>query len=182
MAPHSNRIAAQPHRGAAPERQLGLGSYKSAWLWCAKLRRSMVAGDRSPLAGLVEIDKTEIVCRSKNNPLTGGHGRSRQGKILRVGAGEVAAGPGRIRLQQVSDYSADSLHPFLKANPAPGTPAKTNGWAGYSGAPGVIYDPHVAGGMAAHIVLPWTHRVFQSQALGARPPSRPAAQTSPDLP
>ena len=139
MATHSNGISA-----LQLQRQLGLGSYKSAWLLCAKLRRSMVASDRSPLAGLVEVDETEIVCRSKNDPLTGGRGRSHQGKILMVGAVEVAdggAGPGRIRLQQVSDYSADSLHPFLKANLAPGATAKTDGWAGYSGAPGVTHDP-----------------------------------------
>ena len=37
----------------------------------AKLCRSMVARDRSALAGLVEVDETEIVCRSKNDPLTG---------------------------------------------------------------------------------------------------------------
>jgi ISXO2-like transposase domain len=60
----------------------------------------------------------------------------------------------------VPDYSAESLHPFLKANLAPGATAKTDGWAGYPGAPGVIHDPHVVGSMAAHIVLPWTHRIF----------------------
>ena len=59
---------------------------------CAKLRRSMVASDRSPLAGFVEVDETEIVCRSKNDPLTGGRGRSHQGKILMLGAVEVADG------------------------------------------------------------------------------------------
>src|SRR4051812_46434247 len=98
MATHSNGISA-----LQLQRQLGLGSYKSAWLLCAKLRCSMVAGNRSPLAGLVEVDETEIVCRSKHDPLTGGGGRSHQGKILVVGAVEVAdrgAGPGRIRLQQ----------------------------------------------------------------------------------
>src|SRR5206468_4581279 len=47
-----------------------------------------------------------------------------------------------------------------KANLAPGATAKTDGWAGYSGAPGVTHDPHVVGRMAAHVVLPWTHRVF----------------------
>ena len=69
MATHSNGISA-----LQLQRQLGLGSYKSAWLLCAKLRRSMVASDRNPLAGLVEVDETEIVCRSKNDPLTGGRG------------------------------------------------------------------------------------------------------------
>src|SRR3954453_14118773 len=158
MATHSNGISA-----LQLQRQLGLGSYKSTWLLCAKLRRSMVVRDRSPLVGPVEVDETEIVCRSKNDPLTGGRGRRHQGKILMVGAVEVedgGAGPGRIRLQQVSDYSASSLHAFLKANLAPGAIAKTDGWSGNFGAPGVKHDPPVMGSIAAHIVLPWTPRVF----------------------
>src|SRR5580658_11356459 len=122
MATHSNGISA-----LQLQRQLALGSYKSAWLMATKLRRSMVAPGRSALAGLVEVDETEIVCRSKNDPLTGGGGRSHQGKILVVGAVEVAdsgAGPGRIRLAQVPDYSAASLHAFLKTNLAPAPPPR----------------------------------------------------------
>ena len=125
---------------------------------CAKLRRSMVAPDRSPLAGLVEVDETEIACRSKNDPLTGGGRRSHQGKMLVVGAVEVAdsrAGPGRIRLAELADYSADSLHPFIADSLAAGATAKTDGWSAYPGAPGVSHDPHVIGKIAAHIVLPW---------------------------
>jgi Transposase zinc-ribbon domain len=94
MATHSNGISA-----LQLQRQLALGWDNSAWLMATKLRRSMVAPDRSPLAGLVEVDETEIVCRSKNNPVIGGGGRSHQGKILVVGAVEDGgAGPGRIRL------------------------------------------------------------------------------------
>src|SRR5438105_5012167 len=66
MATHSNGISA-----LQLQRQLALGSYKTAWLMCAKLRRSMVAPGRSPLAGLVEVDETEIACRSKHDPVTG---------------------------------------------------------------------------------------------------------------
>ncbi len=98
MATHSNGISA-----LQLQRQLALGSYKSAWLMAASCARSMVAPDRSMLAGLVEVDETEIVCRSKNGPLTGGGGRSHQGKILVAGAVEVedgGAGFGRIRLAQ----------------------------------------------------------------------------------
>jgi hypothetical protein len=36
-------------------------------------------------------------------------------------------GPGRIRLGQIADYSAASLHGFLAANLAPGATAKTDG-------------------------------------------------------
>ena len=43
-------------------------------------------------AGLVEVDETEIPCRSKNDPVTGGGGRSHQGKMLIVGAVEVQDG------------------------------------------------------------------------------------------
>ncbi len=121
----------------------------------AELRRSMLAPGRSALAGLVEVDETEIVCRSKTDPVTGGGGRSHQGKILVVGAVEVedgGAGPGRIRPSQVPDYSAASLHAFLKTNLAPGATAKTDGWSGYPGAPSVNHDPHVVGNMAVHIL------------------------------
>ena len=126
MATHSNGISA-----LQLQRQLGFGSYKTAWLICAKLRRSMVAPDRNPLAGLVEVDETGIACRSKYDPPTGGGGRSSQGKMLVVGAVEIAdggAGPGRIRLAEVSDYSADSLHPFIAQNLAIGRrPRPTDG-------------------------------------------------------
>ena len=117
IATHSNGISA-----LQLQRQLALGSYKSAWLLSAKLRRSILAPGRTPLAGLVEVDETEIACRSKNDPLTGGGGRRRQGKILIVGAVEVqdgGAGPGRIRLKEIPDYSAASLHAFLAAHLAP---------------------------------------------------------------
>jgi hypothetical protein len=165
MATHSNGISA-----LQLQRQLALGSYKTAWLLCAKLRRSMVAPGRGPLAGVVEVDETEIACRGKNDPLTGGGGRSRQGKILVVGAVEVqdgGAGPGRIRLAEIPDYSAASLHAFLAADLAPGATAKTDGLPSYAGAPSIRHDPHIVGKMAAHIVLPWVHRVFSNLKVWA---------------
>lgn len=156
MATHSNGISARQL-----QRQLALGSYKTAWLICAKLRRSMVAPGRHPLAGLVEVDETEIACRSKHDPPTGG--RSHQGKMLVVGAVEVeGGGPGRIRLLAVPDCSAASLHPFIAANLAAGATAKTDGGSAYPGAPGVSHDPHVIGKMAAPVVLPWVHRIFSN--------------------
>jgi hypothetical protein len=123
MATHSNGISA-----LQLQRQLALGSYKSAWLICAKLRGSMVAPDRNPLAELVEVDETEIACRSKHDPVSGGGGRSHQGKILVVGAVKIEdGGPGRIRLAELSNYSSGSLHPFIARNLAPGATAKTGG-------------------------------------------------------
>ena len=163
MATHSNGIAA-----LQLQKQLGLGSYKSAWLLAAKLRQAMVAPHRSPLAGLVEIDETVIPHRTKADPPAGGQGRSADGKMLVAGAVEVHdGGPGRVRLAPIADFSAASLHAFIKANVAAGATAKTDGWSSYTGAPGVTHDPHVVGPMAAHVVLPWAHRVFANLKVWA---------------
>ena len=172
MATHSNGISA-----LQVQQQFGLGSYKSAWLLCAKLRRAMVAPGRVPPAGLVEVDETTISCRTKDDPPAGGSGRSHQGKLLVAGAVEVGeGGPGRIRLAQIDDFSAGSLHAFLQGAVANGATAKTDGWAGYADAPNVSHQPHVVGNMAAHIVLPRVHRVFsnlKTWALGVYHSLRP---------
>ena len=44
MATHSNGISALQLQS-----QLGLGSYRTAWMLCAKLRRAMVNPEREPL-------------------------------------------------------------------------------------------------------------------------------------
>ena len=158
MATHSNGISARQLQG-----QLGLGSYKSAWLLCAKLRHAMVDPGRNLLGGLVEIDETSIPHRTNQDPVAGGAGRSHQGKMLVIGAVEIVGkGPGRIRLAPIADYSAAAIHAFMAANLAPGATAKSDGWAAYPGAPEVTHQPHVIGNMAAHIVLPWVHRVFSN--------------------
>jgi hypothetical protein len=155
-------MATQPNGISALQlqRELSLGSYKTAWLLCAKLRHAMVAPGRSPLSGLVEVDKTEITCRSKNDPMSSG-GISRHGKMLVVGAVEVQdLRPGRIRLTTVPDDSAASLHAFLAANLAPVTTAQASGEAGYCGAPGINHDPHVIGALDPQKVGPRVHRIF----------------------
>jgi len=181
MATHSNGISA-----LQLQRQRDLGSYRSAWLLCGKLRRSMVAPGRAPLAGLIEVDETEIPCRRKNDPLTGGGGRSHQGKLLIVGAVEVqdgGAGPGRIRLSEVPDYSADSLHPFIARNLAPGATAKTDGWSGYPGAPSVSHHPPCRRQDGRPHRPAWgASDLLQPQALGLGRLPRPAPKAPPIRP
>jgi len=158
MATHSNGLSA-----LQLQRQLGLGSYKSAWLLAHKLRRAMVDPERGPLGGLVEVDETSIPFRSKDDPPAGGSGRSHDGKLLLAGAVEVQDGkPGRLRLAAITDFTAESLHGFLAQGVAAGTTAKTDGWSAYPGAPGLTHEPHTVGSMAAHVVLPWVHRAFSN--------------------
>lgn len=158
MATHSNGISATQIRS-----QLGLGSYKTAWLLCAKLRSAMVDPNRTPLSGLVEMDETTIPFRTHDDPPAGGQGRSHQGKMLVAGAVEITdGGPRRIRLRAIPDFSGEALKGVVADTVAPGSTIKTDGWAGYADSADVAHEPHVIGSMAAHIVLPWVHRVFSN--------------------
>jgi len=102
MATHSNGISAlQLHK------QLGLGSYKSAWLLCHKLRRAMTAAEGAPLFGVVAAEEAEIPLRVNDDATADGGDRSRQGR-LRV-AVEVRDGtPGRLRLAALTDANTGS--------------------------------------------------------------------------
>ena len=154
---HSNGISALQLQA-----QLGLGSYKSAWLLLHKLRRAMVAPDRSLLEDLVEIDEATLPLRTKQDPPTGGQGRSPQGKMRIAGAVELTpeGEPRRIRLAPIGDFSARSLHAFVAGTSAPGARVITDGWSGYGGLPD--HEPKVVGATPAHLVLACIHRVFSN--------------------
>ena len=64
---HGRSHRDQPSNGISAlqlQAQLGLGSYKSAWLLLHKLRRAMVDPDRSLLEDLVEIDEATLPFRT----------------------------------------------------------------------------------------------------------------------
>ena len=156
---------AATHRNGISARQLwlqlGLGSYKTAWLLLRKLRRAMVDPGREPLAGLVEVDETSLPFRAKDAPAARKPGRSHDGKLLIAGAVEIVGeGPGRIRLAAIDDYSAAALGGFVAATIADGSTVVSDGWSGYARLKDVKHDPKVSGDAPAHAVLPWVHRVF----------------------
>jgi transposase-like protein len=168
MSTHSNGMSARQLAD-----QLGL-TYKTAWLLTQKLRRSMVDPDREPLEGVVEVDQAEIPFRAGDTVFDPGN----SGKILIAGAVEVIdrdtgqAKPrrkkakyldtlsGRIRLAMIADNSAASIEAFVRTNVKRGTTLLTDGHASYPGLTDYRHDPRVVGKMAAHVVLPWVHRVF----------------------
>jgi transposase-like protein len=60
----------------------------------------------------------------------------------------------------IEDYSAQSLESFVAAALATGSTVVSDGWSGYAKLKDVKHDPKIIGPMAAHVVLPWVHRVF----------------------
>jgi len=157
VSSHSNGISAMQLQG-----QLGLGSYKTAWLVLHKLRRAMVAPDRSPLADIVEVDESEVPFRTKDDPIAGGQGRSHIGKMLVIGAVELIDGgkPGRIRLEPLADFTAASITGFVSRTVERGATVVSDGLASYRSLKEHKHIAKVVGTMAAHILLPWIHRVF----------------------
>jgi ISXO2-like transposase domain len=145
MATHKNGISARQLW-----RQLGIGSCKSAWLLCTKLRQAMVDPAREPLAGLVEVDETSIPFRTKNEPVTAKPGRAGEGKLLIAGAVEIKGkAPGRARLAVIDDCSARRLESFIAAALAAGSTVVSDGWSGYARLKDVKHDPKIIGPMAA---------------------------------
>ena len=162
-------MATQPNGISALQlqRELSLGSYKTAWLLCTKLRHAMAAPDRNLLSGLVEVDKTEITWRSKHDRRAGS-GSSDHGKIPVVGAVEVQdLRLGRLRLSTVPDDSAASLHAFLGSSLVPDATAQTGGEGGYSGGPAVNNGPRAPGASGAHNASARVHRIFSDLKVWA---------------
>jgi hypothetical protein len=104
------------------KRQMGFGSYQTAWSWLHKIRRAMVRPERTPLAARVEADETYV-----GGPKPGKPGRGAAGKTKLAGAVECRRGEakgrrlGRLRLAVVADVSARSLKDF-SARTSPGRP------------------------------------------------------------
>lgn len=173
MATHSNGMSA-----LQLQKQLGIKRYETAWLLEAKLRKAMVDNDRKLLNGIVEIDESSLPFRQKDEPKTGGQGRSHQGKMLIVGACEARKAPeeykdrewvtGRARLSVIDSYGSKDLHPFIEQNIAPESTGKTDGHAPYESAPNITHEKHVIGDKLAHEELPLVHLLFSNLQTWAK--------------
>ena len=178
VATHSNGISALQMQA-----QLGIGSYRTAWLPPHRLRRAMVDPGRSLLQGVVEVDEASVPCRDGGGTEAvganagepdrtdaggteglSGKGRSARGRILLAGAVELSEGgrPRRIRLKGIDGYGAEALHGSVPEAVEPGARVVTDGWSGYGGLPENPRERNVTGDRRAHGVLEWTHRVLSN--------------------
>ena len=142
------------------QRVLGLGCYRTAWICLHKLRHAMVRPGRDKLSGQIEVDETYLGGLEE-----GVIGRKAEKKaLIAVGAEENGKGIGRIRMCQIKDASAASLHPFVVNNVEPGSIIHTDGWEGYSGLDkqGYLHKVTVLRGKkeSASELLPRVHRVI----------------------
>lgn len=148
------------------QRELGLGSYQTAWVWLHKLRRAIGARERTKLSGNVEADET----------WQGGKGDERPGRPVAGNRKELVAAAievdcpesrtwGRVRLAVIPNGSAESLGGFLGQHVERGTTLLTDAWVSYvmpTRELGLTHRPvNVSkSDRQAHDLLPAVHRVF----------------------
>lgn len=112
------------------QRDLGIGSYRTAWGMCHRLRRVLVWPGRDRLTGRVEAD--EMYVGGVERGLRGGRQR---GKKAVVGIAVETRGWGRLgraRLVVLPDVSEASLGAFRADCVEPGSVVVTDAWSGYS--------------------------------------------------
>ncbi len=158
------------------QRILGLGSYRTAWVWLHKLRQAMVRPGRDRLSGLIEVDETFI-----GGKKTGKRGRGASGKeLVMIAAQKDGKKIGRIRLQRIPDASGNSLEGAIKKNIEPGSVLQTDGWQGYNGIKRLGYaheiireGAHVGGNLLpkAHLVASLLKRWLLGTYQGAVGPT-----------
>ena len=122
------------------QKDIGLGSYRSAWLLLHKIRSAMTHADRILLQGEVEVDETYL------------------GAELVIVAAEFSGLKqlGRICVGRLRDTSAAQRENFLVANVAHGSIIHTNGAKGYGDLArlGFIHVPNILTKPARAQLLP----------------------------
>jgi transposase-like protein len=112
------------------QRQLGLGSYKSAWFMCHRIRYAMQSGPLADLLkGQVEVDETYV--GGKPRPGTGEHKRGRGTSKTPVVA--LVERQGSVRTRVVADVTAGTLKRAIRENVDKQASIFTDEWPAYRG-------------------------------------------------
>ena len=149
------------------QRQLGLRRYETAWMMLHKLRRAMVARERSPLTGVIEVDEAYV--GGIDSARHGGRDVFGTAAIVVVAIEVRGNGSGRARMEVLGDLSADALCGFVEDNVARGATVLTDAWQGYKRLAKLGYD-HQSTSQRARLLLgqgigeplPRAHRIISN--------------------
>jgi len=110
------------------QRQIGVTSYKTAFMMLHKLRAGMVKEGRDKLIGIVQVDETYV-----GGEKPGLRGRGAFGKVIVAGVAEIhGKAISRIRLRIIPNVNSDTLTNFVKNNVIVGSTVVTDDWPGYN--------------------------------------------------
>lgn len=112
------------------QRNLGLGSYKTAWFMCHRIRYAMANGPmKDLLKGTVEADETYI----GGKPRSGGPKRKRGRGTSKAPVTALVERDGNIRVQPVECVDGETLRGEIKKHVDPAAIIMTDEFASYRG-------------------------------------------------
>jgi transposase-like protein len=101
------------------QRHLGIGSYKTAWYVCHRVRKTMVDANPTPMSGTLEIDETYIggkaVRRFQKTPKA----KPPKEMVFAIRERSTKDKPGRVRFFHVPDGKRATLEPIISQHIAP---------------------------------------------------------------
>jgi transposase-like protein len=89
-------------------RTIGIGSYKTAWYLCHRIRAAMVEANRAKLNGVVEMDETYVGGRHH-----GKRGRGSENKEIVIG---IRQRQGELRFFHAADVRSGTLEKYIREN------------------------------------------------------------------
>lgn len=109
------------------QKELGLGSYHTAWGWLHKLRCAMVRPGREKLSGIIEVDDGYIGApvHGKRTP------RLDTKAVVLVAVERDGKKLGRIRIYQIPRATIAIINKIIPEMIEPGSTLITDGWSGY---------------------------------------------------
>ena len=121
------------------QRQLGIGSYKTAWHLCHRVRWAMANSDFTKELGgprqVVEVDEIFLGGREKSRH------RKNRGQKKKMPVLALVERGGAVRALPVERVDAATLRPAIVANVDSRSPINPDGWRGYQGL-GRHFDAH----------------------------------------
>ncbi|MGO9118022.1 MAG: IS1595 family transposase [Desulfomonilaceae bacterium] len=120
------------------QRNLGLGSYKSAWHLAHRIRHAMTEGTLcAPLKGIVEVDETYIGGKPRGGAEPGKSGRGTK----KTAVVALVERNGRVRSKPIERVTAKTLKGAIRANVHPKSRIMTDEFAAY-GKIGTFFKSH----------------------------------------
>jgi len=100
---------------------LGIGSYKTAWYLCHRIRKAMADNDSAPMTGVVEVDETYIGGTSVRRFKRARKAKPAKEMVLAMRERSSKGTTGRVRYFHIPDGKRATIQPILEKHLADNT-------------------------------------------------------------
>lgn len=98
------------------QQHLGIGSYKTAWYMCHRIRKAMVEVDAAPMNGVLEVDETYIGGKSIRRGRNRKSPREPKEMVLAIRERSFKNTVGRVRFFHIPNGKRATIQPILDKN------------------------------------------------------------------